>query len=306
MVLKLDKYQLQFLLNEIQNDNAKYGLVLKLIYTYGRNINEVLQLRVPDINFEDGYITFNINQQDTKGDFPITASIGDDLLYYLKANNIGDNDFLFVDIDDEIKLYRNRINHYLGKKSIALTQKHFNKPVKLSTKDFKILRGKHLFLDGVPVKVIHDLYCFSYIKDTKNIIEYPELMQDFMDKSFPYTYDDIFSKLSYLDTIDDGIIDVVPEFFTISDGDFSIMVCTEFDEFEKGENLFYTDGTDVYNNISPLLVKALSIPDKEEQENYITFLSDVIKIANDDLLEKLKTLGAGNSVMINDLKISKN
>lgn len=166
-IIKLNKQQTNEIIKTITKENEEYGLALKLIYIYGRNIGEVANLKKEDILLEDNIIIFN---KDTENEikYNIHESVKIELSKLIELKQ--DTEYIF---HKPIKL-KDNINYQLYKKT-GMDELDYIKGLKLTTKDFKILRGQHLYSDGVSIHSIHELYNHKNLESTKKLIRYTEL-----------------------------------------------------------------------------------------------------------------------------------
>lgn len=185
-IIKLNKEQTNETLKVIGEEEPRYGLALTLQYIYGRNISEVYNLQDTDINKEEETVTFVMNNN------PITHKIHPQIkqqLYKLADENPG---FIFQEGDRPLTTFKDGINYYLHKRTGRLRELTFLDNLRLTTKEFKKLRGQHLYQDGVPLKIIHELYSNSNMEGTKNTIQYHELKELLYNKSL----DDIIMEVN--------------------------------------------------------------------------------------------------------------
>ncbi|MBR3363051.1 MAG: site-specific integrase [Bacilli bacterium] len=168
-IIKLNKQQTNETLKIIGEEEPRYGLALTILYIYGRNISEVYNLQDTDINKEDETITFIMNNN------KITHKIHPQIkqeLYKLVEENQG---YIFQEGERPLTTFKDGINYYLHKKTGRLAELEFLADLRLTTKEFKRLRGQHLYQEGVPIKTIHELYNNTNMEGTKKTIKYHEL-----------------------------------------------------------------------------------------------------------------------------------
>ena len=223
-IIKLDKKQVNELLKLISEDNFRNGLILKLVYIYGRSIGDVLRLRKRDIDLKHNTIDFNLKNNVNRS-FVLHKNIRSDLLNYI--NDYSSDDYLFIDVDDDFvvqdtNVYSNALNRYLELFLRFLNHDgviSWHCPSLVCT-DFKVLRGQHLFVDGAPVKVVNDLYCNTNISSTKSMIRYGDLLN----LRFPCdSIDKVFNVFTDLEVFHDERF-VESDIFTICKGDLSVIV----------------------------------------------------------------------------------
>lgn len=272
--MKLIKTKLNELLYYITDDHYKNSLILKLIYIYGRNAREVFNLQTKDINIPEETIQFTTPTGDIT--YPLVETIQDSLIGYIYDNEFTDEDYLFRDQYDTMEIVIKKLNYYLDKKIEDLNKRYESDLPKLTTKDFKIMRGQHLFLDGADLHTIHELYHNSNIKSTKNHIQYNELLK----LKFPcHTLDTLFQdytdlNLYYEETLEDTSI------YTVSNETTNIII--EIDYINDTINL---------------------ISEEAEESPIITTIQNI----NPDILcMELKKLGTGEFKFLYGLRFLKN
>lgn len=208
--MKLTKEKLNELLFYIENDDFEKALIFKLCYIYGRNAREVLELTVDAINLTDETITFTT--QTTPVTYPLNSAISEDLISIIYNDGLRSDDYIFR-IDTTLIIAVKSLNVYLADTIKSLNRSLDLEIPNLTTKDFKNLRGQHLFLDGVSIQTIHEFYHHSNMKSTKKNINYFEL------KKLKYeanTINEIFDDLTdihiyYEDHYDDTDVIVVSD-----------------------------------------------------------------------------------------------
>ena len=167
-IIKLTKGETNQLLKTITDENPKYGLMLKLQYLYARNIGEVYNLQDKDINLAEQTITFTSNKE--RVTYPLHPDVMEELKYVLEHKN----GLIFQD-GKQLHSVKDAINYYLHKKTEALKELEYLDGLRLTTKDFRVLRGQHLYQDGASINLIHELYHNTNMQGTKNIIQFHKL-----------------------------------------------------------------------------------------------------------------------------------
>lgn len=269
--MKLIKTKLNELLYYIHEDNYKNYLMLKLIYTYGRNASEIFNLQSKDVDTVEDNILFHIPTGTVT--YPLIPVVKDDLLGYIYDQELNNEDYIFRREDEAMEIVIKKLNYYLDRTVESLNRTvEFNSP-KLTTKDFKILRGQHLFLDGAKLHTIHDLYKNSNIQSTKKNINYNELLTlkfpcDSLDKVFnEFTDFNLFTDERFDDT----------DIFTVGDETDSIII--ELDYVEQTINLI-------------------------SDENDLT--GKIEEVPPSELCRMLRHMDTGNFRFINGLRFIKN
>lgn len=213
-IVKLDKQECNRILEYISNINKEQGLFLKLIYVYGRSTIEVSKLKVSDIDVKHGLIDFvfggNIHS------FRLVDAVRENVLEAIKGKDTDEYIFKF----DGNKVSRN-LNRFIDNmvKGINRSQVLDRHCPKLSVFDFKQLRGQHLFIDGVELDVINELYCYEKLESLRNLINYNELRNSvFACKNVTVLLRD--SRFTDLGVFHDKHYDSVDvDLFTVSCGD---------------------------------------------------------------------------------------
>ena len=172
-IIKLTKTETNELLKVVREDMPNYGLILTIQYIYGRNVSEVYKLRKQDVNQDEDKITFYMNGD--KLTFNVHPEIKEQLY---KTVNEAQKQYIFQEAERQLPNVKDNINYYLHKKSEKLNELKFLEDLRLTTKDFKALRGQHLYQEGYPIKTIHELYHNTNMDGTKKTIQYDELMEE--------------------------------------------------------------------------------------------------------------------------------
>ena len=271
-MIKLEKTKLNELLYYIREDHFKNSLILQLIYAYGRNASEIFNLKPEDINLTDNTITFDITTK--KIAYPLLPTLTDDLMGYIYDQEIQEEDFIFRRPDEDMPIAIKKLNYYLDRTVDSLNRSiEFNAP-KLTSKDFKFLRGQHLFLDGADLHTIHELYSNSNIQSTKKNIEYNKLLE----LKFPCNnLNTVFQEYTDFNLYYDNRFDET-SLFTVTDDKDNIII-----EINHEENII-----NIITNEETGLTKAI-----EEVDPNI-------------LCSELSKLEPGNFKFINSLRFIKN
>lgn len=183
-IVKLSKTQTNELLKALSDDDKELGLISKLMYIYGRNIGEVTALKRSDLDFEKRTITFHINGNEVN--YPMHKSVESELCRISEFRR----NLLFGEAGRPLSKVKDVLNYFLHDKSGKIGELDFLRNIRLTSKDFRILRGQHLFIDGVDIKTIHELYHNSNMAGTKKVIGY----EDLIDILGINSLDDVFSK----------------------------------------------------------------------------------------------------------------
>ena len=264
-IIKLTKTELNELLDVMKEDEPNYGLILKLQYIYGRNISEVYSLTKNDINQKEDTIKFIMNGDE------LTYQVHDEIKEQLyELVDTSDKNYIFQEGERPLSNVKDGINYYLHKKTETLNELPFLEGLRLTTKDFKALRGQHLYQDGVPIKLIHELYHNTNTDGTKKTIRYEELKE-----------------LLYCDTVEEIIEDTCLQVFT--------------DHSFNRNPLYYITDSEEHEAILEVKEDTLSFYGSDD-------LKDVLnKLDSEELLKLLNHVKSpGDYVYYNNLKFLKN
>ena len=119
----LSKEELSRLINEIEN--SKHKLMIKLMYSSGLRVNELVNLRVRDLDFNSNYGWVRHGKGNKDRLFIIADSLKLDLISYIKENNLDHDSWLF-----------NSYNGHISVRTIQVI-------VKKAAKKAKILKNVH-------------------------------------------------------------------------------------------------------------------------------------------------------------------
>lgn len=111
------------LINAIKN--SKHKLMIKLMYSSGLRVNELVHLRIRDLDFNSNYGWVRHGKGNKDRLFIIADSLKFDLMNYIKENNLGYDSWLF-----------NSYNGYISVRTIQVI-------VKKAAKKAKILKNVH-------------------------------------------------------------------------------------------------------------------------------------------------------------------
>ena len=227
--VKLSRKELNELLYYISKDNQVYGLVFKMMYIYGRSVGEILKLRVKDVDLKHNALDFILPVNRSKS-FMIHDSVKTDLLTVIEDK--GKEDLLFFEDKQSVNLktvnnMSKKLNYYLSNiiKELNGSVLKWHCPVVVCG-DFKKFRGQHLFLDGVGLSIINDLYCNQNMQSTRDMIDYNSLKSD----SACRRIDCVFHKYTDLNIFHDIDFDRDFDLFTVSHiNDEGVFVVCEYD-----------------------------------------------------------------------------
>lgn len=273
LLVKISKEMLNELLKYVIEDNLKYGLIFKITYVYGRNIGEVLKLKTSDVDFKHDTIDFDLPTENVS--FKLHEDVKRDLISYLEEKSLKNSDYLFIDDALKVNNYSKKLNFYLNNFINDLNRNvlSWHCPT-LVNRDFKNLRGQHLFLDGADVKTVNMLYRNKNIQSTKDNIEYKELLA----KKFPCTsLKKVFEDFTDLNVFFDTNFKN-SDLFTVCKGDDTLIL--EYDYDMGVFNMLGDESSDVYNEVK--------------------------NFSSDDLIVQLKNLDTGNYKYVEGLRFIKN
>lgn len=226
-IIKLTKTETNELLKVITEEEPIYGLILKLQYIYGRNVSEVYNLTKNDIEMDKDLITFVMNGD--KLTYTVHPEVRS-LLY--KTVEEAKKNYIFQEGERPLSNVKDGINYYLHKKTNNVNSLPFMEGLRLTTRDFKALRGQHLFEDGISIKTIHELYHNSNSEGTKKTICYDELRRMLS----PSDVEEIIRD-THMDVYSDHSFNRNPIFYiTNKDGEEAIL------EIKDTDISFYGDG----------------------------------------------------------------
>ena len=162
----ISKEQLNELFFNMRRYNESNAIIFQTCYIYGQKISTILNLHKKDINIDQKLINFNGNEYKLHEDIK---------KYFTYLETLNMDDYVFVtDMSKGIKYYNQNLNRYLANFIDSMNEKLPWTCPQLRSNDFRRLRGQHLYLDGVDVSVIQDLFNTN-LQRTKNIINYNEL-----------------------------------------------------------------------------------------------------------------------------------
>ena len=187
MIPKLDKYQLNRYFKELEKENPEYTILLKVAYTYGKNIEEIINLKTTDIH--ENTITIKQKQQILTYTYPITKEFKNEL-----TKTADENGYLFP--LHEHPQPSTIINEFLKKVNRKIYKKHFIKVPHITSRDFKRLRGQHLILDGASINLVRHLYGNTNTRITRKFLQIDELLKE---AGRPTSIEDIIEKHTDLD-----------------------------------------------------------------------------------------------------------
>lgn len=165
-------------------DNTKLhkakSLFFKLQYYYGRRSEEIVRLKVCDIDLVQNRITFQIAKKKEKSTINLTLipKVREGLVAIIEEENLQDDDYIFIDTLESKDTYKRTVRKFLERNSCKITGKLFGKEIKLNTHDFRRMGGQHLYLAGYKVEHLQKLYQHVDINQTIDYLQIDEIVID--------------------------------------------------------------------------------------------------------------------------------
>lgn len=165
-------------------DNTKLhkakSLFFKLQYYYGRRSEEIVKLRVCDLDLVQNRITFQIAKKKEESTINLTLipKVRDGLMALIEEENLQNEDYIFIDSIDGKDTYKRTVRKFLERNSCKITEKLFGKQIKLNTHDFRRMGGQHLYLAGYKVEHLQKLYQHVDINQTIDYLQIDEIVID--------------------------------------------------------------------------------------------------------------------------------
>lgn len=141
--------------------------ILSLMYDAGLRIDELLSLKVNDLNFNN-YNTVNIlhSKGNKQREIPISDDVTNILIAYIKDYNLTEKDYLFSNSKKE-KLSSNAIRKIINK-NIKLARQQTSKfPDKINPHKFRHSKATHLIDKGVSVVEVKEFLGHSDLSSTQ-------------------------------------------------------------------------------------------------------------------------------------------
>ena len=144
----LSKEEVLSLFSNIKNE--KHKLMIKLLYGSGLRVNELVNLKVKDLNFENNYGWVRQGKGRKDRLFIIPTLLKQDLINYIKENNLNDESWLFASYNGHIST---RTIQEIIKKTCKKTK--LNKKVHPHTLRHSF--ATHLVEDGYDLTLVQSL-----------------------------------------------------------------------------------------------------------------------------------------------------
>ena len=251
--LKMSKTDVNKLLFEVTQEYPDYGLILSMQYIYGKNPGDVIELKKEDIDFNNNTIRFKLSKSNIR--LPIVPDIYGLLVNHI--DNLPDDEeyvFLFFYVDYKSNILSKRINYYLNIKINELNKGVNHRLNKITNRDLKMLRGQHLYLENVPMEVIHELYNNFNYTETRNMIDYDVLNE----KNNCASVDELINYHTDLNLFHDddynrekifAVVDSVGEYSVVEFNEDGLKV---YENDELSDKLNELDVDDLYDNLKCL------------------------------------------------------
>lgn len=152
-------------------------LFLKLQYYYGRRSEEIVRLRVCDLDLVQNRITFHIakKKEDSTINLRLIPKVCDGLDALIKKMDLQGEDYIFIYTIDDNDTYIRTVREFLERESCKITGKLFGKQIMLNTHDFCRMGGQHLYLAGYKLEHLQKLYQHVDINHTIDYLQIDEI-----------------------------------------------------------------------------------------------------------------------------------
>ena len=181
-MIPLNKDEVEEFFNYLDNTNLHKtkATFYKLQYYYARRSEEIVSLKVSDIDLELNRITFPIakKRKEATINLKLIPKVKDGLRKIITDNQLNDDDYIFIDDTDEKETYKRNLRVYLERNSCKITKQLFGKEIKLNSHDFRRLGGQHLYLAGYPVEHLQKLYQHVSIDQTIEYLQIDTIVVD--------------------------------------------------------------------------------------------------------------------------------
>jgi len=167
-------------LNAIESNPKHFekGLFFKLQYVYARRSDEIANLKVEDIDFDNGCIRFHIAKKRSEKaptiNLNLIPELRDEVMQLIESKGLSDDDFLFIDNAESKENFKRNLRSYLQRNSERITKETIGKSIEIGTHGFRKLRGQHLLNDGVGIEKLQKLYQHEDVNTTMIYLEVEE------------------------------------------------------------------------------------------------------------------------------------
>lgn len=177
-MIDLKKEEISLFLHKVREDPKHFNkyLFYKLQYFYGRRSEEIVKLKMNDINFDKKEITFDLAKK--KHETKLTLMLPDDIANEIKKQfeeTKSQDDYIFAENDSKIDAFKRNMRAYLERNSNKLIKDLTEKNIDLNTHDFRRLRGQHLYLAGNDLEIIQSLYAHNSLDQTIEYLQIKEI-----------------------------------------------------------------------------------------------------------------------------------
>ena len=282
----ISKLEVNEILYHISIQKPDVGTALKTLYIYGTNMKILYDLKVKDIDFEENTIQLYSKQHEKKITRPLDIDLKDELIELIYSNNLGPEDYALHEPEQKVNAWTQKFNRYIRLAIRDLNNtKDYNLP-KLTTREFKILRGQHLFIDGVPVKIIREILDHDSENFTRKLLQTAELNEQYYSK---ITADKVFSDYTDINVFTNECLEPDLELYTVMSYNAQVLL-----EYYPGINK--VELRDLYEDES-LAYNEKAVRDLKLQLELIPL---------DELIPRLKKLEPGQFKRIHNLKFIRN
>lgn len=181
-MIALTKDEVEQFFDYLDNTNLhkEKSLFYKLQYYYARRSEEIVSLKVSDINFELNRIDFPIakKRKEASMNLMLIPKVREGLLKIITDNQLNDDDYIFIENESKKNSHKRNVRSFLERKSSQITKELFGKEVPLNTHDFRRLGGQHLYIAGYPVEHLQKLYQHVSIDQTIEYLQIDTIVVD--------------------------------------------------------------------------------------------------------------------------------
>lgn len=181
-MIPLTKDEVEDFFNYLDNTNLHKtkATFYKLQYYYARRSEEIVSLKVSDIDFELNRIILPIakKRKEANINLVLIPKVRDGLLQIITDNQLNGDDYIFIEDANKKDSYKRTVRKYLERNSCKITKELFGKEVKLNSHDFRRLGGQHLYLAGYPVEHLQKLYQHTSIDQTIEYLQIDTIVVD--------------------------------------------------------------------------------------------------------------------------------
>ena len=181
-MIPLTHDEVEEIFNYLDNTNLHKtkSLFFKLQYYYSRRSEEIVKLKVSDIDLAQNRITFSIAKKKEESTINLTLipKVREGLLAVIDECNLQNDDYIFINTIDGKDTYKRTVRKFLERNSYKITESLFGKEIKLNTHDFRRMGGQHLYLAGYKLEHLQKLYQHVDINQTIEYLQIDEIVID--------------------------------------------------------------------------------------------------------------------------------